>query len=90
MQDKTLVIIPTYNEKENAENIIRKVFSLQDPFHILVIDDPNNFSLWKINYLFYDKRDNVGQKVSVMLPLGTKAGEKRYHFFFVIDNWKDM
>ncbi len=39
MQDKTLVIIPTYNEKENAENIIRKVFSLQDPFHILVIDD---------------------------------------------------
>ena len=55
-----------------------------------VIDDPTNFSLWKINYLFYDKRDNVGQKVSVMLPLGTKAGEKRYHFFFVIDNWKDM
>ena len=39
MQDKALVIIPTYNEKENAENIIRKVFSLQDPFHILVIDD---------------------------------------------------
>ncbi|HUW06368.1 MAG TPA: polyprenol monophosphomannose synthase [Williamwhitmania sp.] len=34
-----LVIIPTYNEKENAENIIRKVFSLQGDFHTLIIDD---------------------------------------------------
>ncbi len=34
-----LVIIPTYNEIENAENIIRKVFSLIGDFHILVIDD---------------------------------------------------
>ncbi len=35
----SLVIIPTYNEKENIENIIRAVFSLEKPFHILVIDD---------------------------------------------------
>ena len=34
-----LVIIPTYNEKENVENIIDKVFSLQQDFHILIIDD---------------------------------------------------
>jgi len=34
-----LVIIPTYHEKENAENIIRKVFSLIGDFHILIIDD---------------------------------------------------
>ena len=34
-----LVIIPTFNEKENIENIIRKVFSLQKNFHILIIDD---------------------------------------------------
>lgn len=33
------MIIPTYNECENAENIIRKVFSLAHPFHILVVDD---------------------------------------------------
>jgi len=39
MQVKNLVIIPTYNEKENAEKIIRKVFSLEEPFHILVVDD---------------------------------------------------
>ena len=35
----TLVIIPTYNEKENIEAIIRTVFSLPKPFHILVVDD---------------------------------------------------
>ena len=34
-----LVIIPTYNEKENIEKIIRYVFSLQPAFDILVIED---------------------------------------------------
>ncbi len=34
-----LVIIPTYNEKENIENIIRAVFNLPLSFHVLVIDD---------------------------------------------------
>lgn len=37
--NKNLVIIPTYNEKGNIEHIIRKVFSLTVPFHILIIDD---------------------------------------------------
>lgn len=35
----SIVIIPTYNEKENIENIIRAVFALDKCFHILVIDD---------------------------------------------------
>ncbi len=35
----SLVLIPTYNEKENIEKIIRKVFSLPQLFHILIIDD---------------------------------------------------
>ncbi|QEC52985.1 polyprenol monophosphomannose synthase [Anseongella ginsenosidimutans] len=35
----SIVLIPTYNEKENIEKIIRKVFSLVVPFHVLVIDD---------------------------------------------------
>jgi len=34
-----LVIIPTYNEKENVENIIAAVIDLQQNFHILIIDD---------------------------------------------------
>ena len=37
--DKKIVIIPTYNEKENIEAIIRKVFSLEGNFNILIIDD---------------------------------------------------
>ena len=36
---KNLVIIPTYNEKENIERIILKVFSLENDFHILIVDD---------------------------------------------------
>jgi dolichol-phosphate mannosyltransferase len=35
----SLVIIPTYNEKENIEAIIRAVFSQQKAFHILIVDD---------------------------------------------------
>jgi dolichol-phosphate mannosyltransferase len=37
--DKKIVIIPTYNEKENIEAIVRKVFSLTVPFDILIVDD---------------------------------------------------
>lgn len=35
----SLVIIPTYNEKENIERILSKVFSFAHPFHVLVVDD---------------------------------------------------
>ena len=35
----SIVIIPTYNEIENIENIIRKVFSLSVGFHVLIVDD---------------------------------------------------
>ena len=36
---ENIVIIPTYNEKENIEDIILKVFSLNVSFHILIVDD---------------------------------------------------
>jgi len=39
MTTEKLVIIPTYNEKENIQKIIRKVFSLEGDFHILIIED---------------------------------------------------
>ena len=35
----SIVIIPTYNERENIENIIRAVFALEHGFHILVVED---------------------------------------------------
>jgi dolichol-phosphate mannosyltransferase len=39
MSSDSLVIIPTYNERGNIENITRKVMSLQGNFHLLIIDD---------------------------------------------------
>ena len=39
MSNEKLVIIPTYNEKENAERIVRKVMALDGNFHVLIIDD---------------------------------------------------
>ncbi len=35
----SIVIIPTYNEKENAEAIIREVMALEPAFHVLIVDD---------------------------------------------------
>ena len=39
MKSDSIIIIPTYNEKENIENIIRAVFNLEKYFHILIIED---------------------------------------------------
>ena len=39
MSSDSIVIIPTYNEKENIEKIVRAVLGLEQSFHILVIDD---------------------------------------------------
>ena len=39
IMDRKIAIIPTYNEKENIEKIIRAVFSLEGEYHILVIED---------------------------------------------------
>ena len=38
-QAERIVIIPTYNERENIENIIRAVFGLEGGYHILVVED---------------------------------------------------
>ena len=35
----SIVIIPTFNEKENIENIIRTVFSFEKSFHVLIVED---------------------------------------------------
>ncbi len=35
----SLVIIPTFNEKDNIERIVRKVFSLQKDFDVLIVED---------------------------------------------------
>lgn len=44
----TLIIIPTYNEKENIELIIRAVFSQKKEFNILVVDDTSTDGTYQI------------------------------------------
>jgi len=55
----SLVIIPTYNEKENIEDIIRSVLSLTTPFHVLIIDDnsPDGTAtiVKSLQYAFHDR-----------------------------------
>jgi len=61
---KALVIIPTYNEKENIENIIKAVFELPLAFDVLIVDDNSPDGTGKIveklqkdfNRLFIEKR----------------------------------
>ena len=89
MADKKIVIIPTYNEKENIENIIRKVFSLEAGFDILIIDndysgDANLVSqIHSSNiYAFSQIQGSLG-KIGYMIGLGLsreyyRQGETRY------------
>lgn len=39
MESNKVVIIPTYNEKENISKIINAIFNLEEKFHILIVDD---------------------------------------------------
>lgn len=89
-----LVIIPTYNEKENVANILRAVFDLQKDFHVLVIDDGSpdgtaqivkDLQLVYTNQLFLEERKGK-------LGLGTAyihgfrwALKNQYRFIFEID-----
>ena len=89
----SLVIIPTYNEKENIEKIIRKVFSLGYPFHVLIIDDGSPDGTAQIvkqlqteyNNLFIEERKGK-------LGLGTAyihgfkwALQQQYDYIFEMD-----
>ena len=89
-----LVIIPTYNEKENISNILHAIFNLNDGFHVLVIDDGSPDGTAQIvlelipkfsGKLFIEERTGK-------LGLGTAyihgfkwAIEKGYRFIFEID-----
>lgn len=49
---KNLVIIPTYNEIENIEDIIRAVFALQSSFDVLIVDDNSpDGTPWRVQAL---------------------------------------
>ena len=90
----SLIIIPTYNEKENIENIIRKVFSLNKSFHILIVDDGSpdgTANIVKLLQKEFLKELHILQR-SNKLGLGTAyihgfkwALEREYQFIFEMD-----
>ena len=81
----SIVIIPTYNERENIENIIRAVFGLPQVFHILVIEDGSPDGTAAIvrklqqefpEQLFMIER-NAQCKIARIVP-ASKSGRSRY------------
>lgn len=92
--NKTLVIIPTYNEKENIEKMIRTIFSLPVLYDILIIDDGSPDKTQSIvrslqnsfpEKLFMLERAGK-QGLGTAYILGFKwAIEKKYDFIFEMD-----
>lgn len=93
MQD-AIVIIPTYNEIENIETIIKAVFNQQKAFHILVVDDnsPDGTGS-KVKMLqteFNNRLFLLERKKKTGLGTAYIAGfdwclEKEYHYIFEMD-----
>ncbi|MFB6342570.1 polyprenol monophosphomannose synthase [Saccharicrinis sp. FJH62] len=91
---KSVVIIPTYNEKENIENIIRAVTDLKEGFHILIIDDgsPDGTAdiVKKLQKEFDDRLFMVQRQGKQGLGTAYIAGfkwaiERKYDFIFEMD-----
>lgn len=93
MTAQNLVIIPTYNEKENIEAIVRKVFSLGD-FHILIVEDnsPDGTAaiVKELQKEFADTLHMVERKGKLGLGTAYIAGfhwalERSYKYIFEMD-----
>jgi dolichol-phosphate mannosyltransferase len=91
---KNLVIIPTYNEKENIENIIRAVFDQPITYHILIIEDgsPDGTAtiVKNLQTEFADRLFMVERKGKLGLGTAYIAGfkwalERSYEFIFEMD-----
>jgi dolichol-phosphate mannosyltransferase len=90
----SLVIIPTYNEKENIEKILHKVFSLSHQFHVLIVDDGSPDGTANIvkslqntypQQLFIEERKGK-QGLGTAYIHGFKwALSKKYEFIFEMD-----
>lgn len=89
-----LVIIPTFNEKENIEKILRKVLSLEGDFHILVVDDGSpdgtahivkNLCVEFPDRIFLKERSGK-QGLGTAYILGFRwALERNYEYIFEMD-----
>jgi dolichol-phosphate mannosyltransferase len=94
MNKKSLVIIPTYNEKENIAEIIQFVFNLKDDFDILVVDDnsPDGTAniVDELQKKFTDKLFLLNRKNKEVLGKAYIAGFKwalqnNYDYIFEMD-----
>lgn len=92
--DRCLVIIPTYNERENVEKMIRKVFSLETLFHLLIVEDnsPDGTAeiIKKLQINFPDKLHMIQREGKLGLGTAYIAGfawavEKKYDYIFEMD-----
>lgn len=90
----SIVIIPTYNERENIENIIRAVFGLDKVFHILIIEDgsPDGTAaiVKKLQEEYPDRLFMVERKGKLGLGTAYLAGFKwalahNYQYIFEMD-----
>lgn len=91
---KKLVIIPTYNEKENIERIISAVFGLNEGYHILVVDDSSPDGTGEIvkrlqtmypEQLFMTVRQTKDGLGKAYIHGFKWALEKNYDYFFEMD-----
>jgi len=90
----TLVIIPTYNEKENIEAIIKTVFEQNKKFHILVVDDNSpdgtaaivdDLILRYSDRLFIEKREGKNGLGTAYIHGFKWAIEKKYDYIIEMD-----
>ena len=75
MVSRNIVIIPTYNEKENIEAIIHAVFSLKETFDILVVDDNSPDGTSAIVQGIIDSGKALGKEFKQTLHLITRSGK---------------
>lgn len=92
--NKSLVIIPTYNEKENIETIIREILKQDLGFHILIVDDSSPdgtsdivFRLSKefpnqVNLLLREKKEGLGRAYISGFKWGL---ERNYEYLIEMD-----
>ena len=90
----SIIIIPTYNEKENIEKIIQTIFSLEKSFHILIVDDgspDNTANIVKTLQKKYPEQLHIQERTE-KLGLGTAyihgfkwALNREYKFIFEMD-----
>jgi dolichol-phosphate mannosyltransferase len=92
--NKSLIIIPTYNEKDNIERLITAIFALEEGYHILVVDDNSPDDTARIvESLMHKYPHNLHiNKRSSKLGLGTAyisgfnwAMERNYEYVFEMD-----